>query len=58
MSMGFRIELSRHAQVRAAIKRGSKKRQTDGWIASYKYIRVAYKLIRAGAFKVKTVFIG
>ena len=39
-----------------AIERGSKIRQTDGFLASYRYIQVAYKLRGSTAF-VKTVML-
>ncbi len=44
-------------QVREAIIKGSKFRQTDGFLASYRYVRVAYKKIGNNAYKVKTVYV-
>lgn len=43
-------------QVIDAIKKGSKVVQTDGFLASYSYIKVAYK-IRGDKYIVKTVMI-
>ncbi len=43
-------------QVIEAIKRGSKVVQTDGFLASYSYIKVAYK-VKDSAYIVKTVMI-
>lgn len=43
-------------QVTDAIKKGSKVVQTDGFLASYSYIKVAYK-IRGDNYIVKTVML-
>lgn len=43
-------------QIVDAIKKGSKVVQTDGLLASYGYIKVAYK-IRGDVYIVKTVMI-
>lgn len=43
-------------QVIDAIKKGAKIRQTDGFLSSYGYIKVAYK-IRGEKYIVKTVMI-
>jgi len=43
-------------QVIRAIKIGSKVRQTDGLLAVYMYIRVAYK-IRGDKYIIKTVMV-
>ena len=43
-------------QIKRAIKMGSKSRQTDGYLASYTYIRVAYKK-RGDVYRIKTVFV-
>ena len=43
-------------QVVDAIKRGSKAVQTGGFLASYSYIKVAYK-IRGDTYIVKTVML-
>ncbi len=40
-----------------AIKKGSKVVQTDGFLASYTYIKVAYK-VRGDNYIVKTVMMG
>ena len=62
------LQISRHAQermavegidqdqIKRAIKMGSKSRQTDGYLASYTYIRVAYKK-RGDVYRIKTVFV-
>lgn len=42
-------------QIKEAIKRGSKIRQTDGLLAVYGYIEVAYKKIGEEYYKIKTV---
>lgn len=44
-------------QVIDAIKKGSKVVQSDGFLASYTYVKVAYK-IRGDNYIVKTVMIG
>lgn len=61
------IMLTRHAvermiakavnkeQIKEAIKKGSKIRQTDGLLAIYGYIEVAYKKIGPDTYKIKTV---
>ncbi len=43
-------------QVYLALQRGAKTPQTDGFLAVYTYIRVAYK-VRGELFIVKTVMI-
>ena len=43
-------------QIRLAIKRGSKYKQTDGFLAKYSYYSVAYK-IRGDKYIIKTVYI-
>lgn len=45
-------------QVKIAIERGAKVRQTNGFLASYAYIKVAYKKVGESTYKIKTVFIG
>ena len=62
------IQISKHAkekmdiegideeQLRRAIKMGSKSRQTDGYLATYTYIKVAYKK-RGDVYRIKTVFV-
>lgn len=42
--------------VKEAIKKGSKFKQSDGLLAVYKYYSVAYKPIKEGIFKIKTVY--
>lgn len=62
------LQISKHAkekmdiegvdedQIIDAIKMGSKTRQTDGYLATYTYIKVAYKK-RGDIYRVKTVFV-
>ena len=62
------IQISRHAkekidiegideeQIKRAIKMGSVSRQTDGYLATYTYIKVAYKK-RGNVYRIKTVFV-
>ena len=64
----MRLQISIHAkqkmdiegideeQIKRAILRGSISRQTDGYLASYAYIRVAYKK-RDDVYRIKTVFV-
>lgn len=63
----MRLFLTRHAvqrmearainkeQIKEAIKRGSKIRQTNGLLAVYGYIEIAYKKIGPDCYKIKTV---
>ncbi|HLC84632.1 MAG TPA: DUF4258 domain-containing protein [Candidatus Nanoarchaeia archaeon] len=44
-------------QIKAAILRGAKVQQTEGYLASYTYLKVAYKKIGPKTYKIKTVFI-
>lgn len=43
-------------QIKRAIKMGSITKQTDGYLASYTYMRVAYKK-RGEVYRIKTVFV-
>ena len=43
-------------QICTAIERGSKFRQTDGYLAIYGYFSVAYKII-GSKYRIKTVYI-
>jgi len=43
-------------QIKNAILRGSKFKQTDGYLAVYGYIKVAYKIIGKDIYKIKTVY--
>lgn len=43
-------------QIKTTLLRGSKIRQTDGFLASYTYLRVAYKKIGENIYKIKTVY--
>jgi hypothetical protein len=42
-------------QVKEAIQKGSKIKQTDGLLAIYGYIEIAYKKISKNCYKIKTV---
>ena len=65
----MRLLITKHAKERIAdkaisketiieaIKKGARIRQTDGYLASYGYIKVAYKIIGEDYYKIKTVFI-
>ncbi len=44
-------------QIKEAIKRGSKFRQTEGLLAEYHWLAVAYKKIGENYYKIKTVMI-
>ena len=62
------LQISKHAkekmdiegideeQIKRAIKMGSISRQTDGYLATYTYINVAYKK-RGNVCRIKTVFV-
>ena len=52
------IQISKHAKekIKRAIKMGSISRQTDGYLATYTYIKVAYKK-RGDVYRIKTVFV-
>jgi hypothetical protein len=43
-------------QIKRAIKMGSISRQTDGYLARYMYINVAYRK-RGDVYRIKTVFV-
>ncbi len=43
--------------IKEAIRRGSKNRQTEGFLATYTYFQVAYKIIKPGVYKIKTVLV-
>ena len=61
------IQISKHAkekmdiegidenQIKRAIKMGSITRQTDGYLVTYTYIKIAYKK-RGDVYRIKTVF--
>ena len=42
--------------IKKAISQGAKVEQTDGFLAKYAYIRVAYKK-RGDRYRIKTVFV-
>ena len=62
------LQISKHAkekmdiegideeQIKRAIKMGSISRQTDGYLATYTYVNVAYKK-RGNVYRIKTVFV-
>lgn len=44
-------------QVKIAIQQGAKIKQTEGHLASFGYVKVAYKKIGETMYKIKTVFV-
>jgi len=62
------IQITRHAkekmdmegidedQIRRALRMGAISRQTDGYLATYTYIKVAYAK-RGDVYRIKTVFV-
>lgn len=68
--MEIQLKITKHAkekmillgisseQVKRAIIQGATSKQTDGYLASYTYLKVAYKEIGENYYKIKTVFIG
>jgi len=50
------IEEIDEEQIKRAIKMGSISRQTDGYLATYTYINIAYKK-RGNIYRIKTVFV-
>ncbi|MBI5392451.1 hypothetical protein HZA96_01155 [Candidatus Woesearchaeota archaeon] len=44
-------------QIRKTIQQGAKFKQTEGYLAKYAYISVAYKKIAGNEYKIKTVFV-
>ena len=64
------IKLTKHAQdkmillgitkeqIKNTILMGSKFKQTDGYLAIYRYVKVAYKIIGKDVYKIKTVYVG
>ena len=43
--------------IKRTILRGSKFKQTDGYLTIYTYIKVAYKKLNKNVYKIKTVMI-
>lgn len=43
-------------QIKVALRRGARTPQTDGFVACYSYVRVAYK-IRGEKYIIKTVMV-
>ena len=66
----MRLLITKHAKERMAdkaiskymvieaIQKGAKVKQTQGYLASYGYIKVAYKIVGKDLYKIKTVFVG
>ncbi len=44
-------------QIKIVIQRGAKFKQTDGYLAVYSYMRIAYKQIEKDVYKIKTVMV-
>lgn len=44
-------------QVKIAIQQGAKIKQAEGHLASCGYVKVAYKKLGEGIYKIKTVFV-
>ena len=63
------IQLTRHAQEKMdllgieesllieCLAKGATTKQTDGYLASYTYLQVVYKIKPDGTYKIKTIFI-
>ena len=52
IALGISVE-----DVKTAIIRGSKTKQTDGLLGCYAYYCVAYKIISDKIYKIKTVYL-
>ncbi|MBI3051968.1 hypothetical protein HYY74_05940 [Candidatus Woesearchaeota archaeon] len=67
--MTIELKISRHAadkmlwlgitkeQVKEAIVKGAKFRQTEGHLSKFRYLNVAYKKTGLNVYKVKTVYV-
>lgn len=44
-------------QIKGTIMKGSKFKQTDGYLAVYTYIHVAYKKLKDDIYYIKTVYL-
>ncbi|MEK6960480.1 MAG: DUF4258 domain-containing protein [Nanoarchaeota archaeon] len=44
-------------QIKEAIQKGATIKQTDGYLASYTFLKVAYKRLDEETYKIKTVFV-
>ena len=65
----IKLKITRHAldrmnfygiseeQITLVIKQGAKIKQQTGYLASYTYIKVAYRKTGEGIYKIKTVFV-
>ena len=51
------IEGIEKEQIKRCIKRGAKFKQTDGFLAVYSYISVAYKILGKDKYLIKTVMV-
>ena len=51
------IEGIEKEQIKMCIERGAKFKQTDGFLAVYTYIQVAYKIISKDVYLIKTVMV-
>ena len=45
-------------QVEMAVKRGATAKQTDGYLTSYREIKVAYKKLGKEVYYIKTIYCG
>jgi len=67
--MDIKLKITKHAsdkmmwlgitkeQIKEAITKGSKFKQTDGYLSIYGYLKVAYKIIGENSYKIKTVYV-
>ena len=44
-------------QISRAVRRGATVKQTDGYLASYREIRIAYKKLNKEVYYIKTIYI-
>ena len=44
-------------QIKIVIQQGAKFKQPDGYLAIHTYVRIAYKKIAPGVYKIKTVMV-
>ncbi|MBI2105907.1 hypothetical protein HYT56_03660 [Candidatus Woesearchaeota archaeon] len=45
-------------QIERAVKLGATTKQTDGYLASYKELRIAYKKLDKKIYYIKTIYVG
>ncbi len=67
--MTIELKISKHAadkmlwlgitreQVKEAIIKGAKFKQTEGYLSKYRYLNVAYKKIGLNIYKIKTIYV-